>query len=295
MKKHVSLSILAGITSVAMVAPAAAQVSGAIYTSLIDGTEVNGNIYDAKEDVYLNGGPGKGAGSNAPGLSPDGTYVFMVTDPSGKTLLSTDEARCRQVTVVDGSFTGVVDTDCEHDVGTPPPVSGAPVPVQLIPYLDTPNNGGEYKAWLTPLASYTCDLDEVSCDTGTFGFINSESKTDNFKVRGVIDEIDTRFFDDTNQILDGRGIQWIDTHGASNAKYSYFAPEINVNHEAHVEAPEVGVHYIEISDQPGCAVQEVYVAGVKQKKTGPQTVPVRITRALKTKGTFTIFVDVHCH
>jgi hypothetical protein len=82
-----------------------------------------------------------------------------------------------------------------------------------------PNNGGEYKVWLIPLEKYQCDLNVVSCDTGTFGFINSDSKTDNFKVRGVIDEIDTRFFDGTGQNLDGRGIRWIDTHGASNNKY----------------------------------------------------------------------------
>lgn len=291
MKKNALLLFLAVMASVAVVSPAAANVSGAIYTTLSDGSEVNGNIYSAKEDVYLNGGPGKGSGTNAPGLVPDGTYIFMVTDPSGKTLLSTDSAECRQVTVSGGIITGVVVSGCEHDQGSA--VVGTPV--QLFPYLDTPNNGGEYKVWLTPLGSYQCLLTVVSCGTGTFGFINSESKTDNFKVRGVIDEIDTRFFDDTGQILDGRGIRWIDTHGASNNKYSYWAPQINVNHEAHVEGPEVGVHYIEIPDQAGCTVQEVYVDGIKRKKIGPQTVPVRIAQSLKNKGTFTIFVDVHCH
>ena len=81
------LSIAGGVLSAFVACSAFANVSGAIWTTLSDGTEVNGNIYDAKEDVYLNGGPGKGAGSNAPGL-PDGTYIFMVTNPSGKTLLS---------------------------------------------------------------------------------------------------------------------------------------------------------------------------------------------------------------
>ena len=38
----------------------------------------------------------------------DGTYVFQVTDPSGKALLSTDPARCRQFTVAGGVITGVV-------------------------------------------------------------------------------------------------------------------------------------------------------------------------------------------
>jgi hypothetical protein len=52
----------------------------------------------------------------------------------------------------------------------------------------------------------------VDCDIGGpdthHGFIHSESKTDNFKVGDeVADEIDTRFFDGTGQILDGRGIR----------------------------------------------------------------------------------------
>src|SRR5437867_3264480 len=33
------------------------QVNGAAYTTLGDGTLVNGNIYDNKCDVYINGGP----------------------------------------------------------------------------------------------------------------------------------------------------------------------------------------------------------------------------------------------
>jgi hypothetical protein len=41
-------------------------------------------------------------------------------------------------------------------------------------------------------------------------------------------------------------------------------------------------------------VGDVYVAGVKQKKKGPQTVPIRVSKAMKNKGTFTIFVDVVC-
>ena len=50
---------------------------------------MNFNIYDSKDDVYLDGGPGPGAPQTAAGLD-DGTYYFMVTDPSGHTLLSED-------------------------------------------------------------------------------------------------------------------------------------------------------------------------------------------------------------
>jgi hypothetical protein len=41
-------------------------------------------------------------------------------------------------------------------------------------------------------------------------------------------------------------------------------------------------------------VGDVYVAGTKQRKKGPQTVGVKVTKAMKSKGTFTIFVDVVC-
>ena len=87
--------------------PAQAQLSGAIFTTLPDGSAVNFNIYASKSDVYLDGGPPPGAPSTAAGL-PDGTYVFQVTDPSGKTLLSLDPARCRQFTVLNGNINGVV-------------------------------------------------------------------------------------------------------------------------------------------------------------------------------------------
>src|SRR5512136_1499488 len=66
--------------------------SGAIFTTLSDGSEVNLNQFPSKEDVYLDGGPGPGAPQHAAGLD-NGIYVFQVTDPSGKVLLSTDAAR----------------------------------------------------------------------------------------------------------------------------------------------------------------------------------------------------------
>src|SRR3954470_13031 len=84
----------------------ASAPSGAIFTTLADGSEVNYNIYAAKEDVYLDGGPGPGAPQTAAGLD-DGVYVFQVTQPSGKTLLSQDAAQCREFTVAGGIITGV--------------------------------------------------------------------------------------------------------------------------------------------------------------------------------------------
>ncbi len=267
--------------------------SGAIWTTLSDGSEVDGNNFAAKEDVYLNGGPGAGAGSNAPGI-PDGVYIFMVTDPSGKTLLSTDIAACRQVTVSGGVFAGSVN-DCHKDGAT----IGGSVPVQLMPYNDSPNNGDEYKAWLTPASSYQCPLNQVSCGQETFGFIDSQSKTDNFKVKiPEFQEIDTIFTSAAGQQLDGLRVVWIDTLKASNVKWSYTNPTINVFHRAHVEHVEVGTHYIVLDNQPGCTIGRVWTDdGTKatvMKNYGPQTVPVKITQAMKNGGNFTVTVNIYC-
>src|SRR5207237_3695896 len=104
------------VLSLCLTAAALADApSGAIFTTLVDGSEVNFNHYDAKTDVYLDGGPGPGAPQTAAALD-DGTYVFQVTDPSGKTLLSTDAVQCREFTVSNGIITGVTGP-CPHDTG----------------------------------------------------------------------------------------------------------------------------------------------------------------------------------
>jgi hypothetical protein len=134
-------------------------ITGAIFTTDSEGELVNGNIYDEKEDVYLNGGPRK---PGAAGL-PDGDYYYLVSDPgctvqlAGPTADAPNNTAGKIITVVDGEFTELM---------------------QLAPYADTPNNGGEYKVWVTPVD----DLDE-SAPSACFGFLPNRSKTDNFKVR----------------------------------------------------------------------------------------------------------------
>jgi len=182
---------------------------GAIFTTLVDGTRVNANIYEAKEDVYLDGGPGPNAPPTAAGL-PEGDYYFQVTDPSGKDLLSTDHISCRRIhvnefgviSIVYGGtnyvrqqgnwvavpFTHNQGVDIDH------PELGA-ITVQLFPYDNTPNKGGVYKAWVTRVEDYAGDPnfvpshpnDDVNGEDyqpGYYhGFIPAFSKTDNYKVR----------------------------------------------------------------------------------------------------------------
>jgi hypothetical protein len=278
------------------VSPAAAAApSGAIFTTVADGSEVNFNIYPSKDAVYLDGGPGPGAPQTAAGLD-DGTYVFQVTDPSGKTLLSTDPVQCRQFTVTNGIITSVAPSGgCAHVTGLD--VDHGALTVQLMPYNDTPNPGGEYKVWVTMVTDYACypDLSQVDC-TGKgskHGFIPADSKTDNFKVGGGPLEIDTRFFPagQFGNWIDGLSITHTDPLGGSNVKWSYYDPSLEVFHEAHVEDVEAGTHYITVANQPGCTVGHVLLNGSVLSKTGPQRVAVKVTAS---ENTDTLRVDVEC-
>ena len=285
----VAVFVAAAFVSLKAVAP-----SGAIFTTVADGSEVNYNIYQAKEDVYLDGGPGPGAPQTAAGLD-DGVYVFQVTDPSGKTLLSTDPVECRQFTISGGIIVSTAPSSCPHTTGVD--VDHGAITVQLMPFNDTPNPGGEYKVWVTLLANYVCanNLSIVDCGPkkqgAAHGFVPRYTKTDNFKVRGVAREIDTRFFDRNGTIMDGMGITWTDPLGASNNKWSYENLALDIHHEAHVESVENGTHLITIGNQTGCTVGTISVAGTALPNAGPQTVSVWVDPSWPGD---TIFVDVMC-
>ena len=154
------------------------RLSGAIFTTLVDGSRVNDNLYNHKDDVYLDGGPGSKAPSGAAAL-PAGDYYFQVTDPGCKNLLSSDDVACRRFHVdEDGLIDGVIRSGgCEHPTGVDSD-HGA-LTVKLMPYDNTPNMGGVYKVWATRVGEY-------EAGRGCFGFLPSESKTDNFKIRIVI-------------------------------------------------------------------------------------------------------------
>jgi hypothetical protein len=157
----------------------AQQVSGAIFTTNANGTFVNGNVYDFKEDVYLNGGPRPNAPCSAAGL-PDGKYYFQVTDPSGHELLSYPGIDNGVIEVYGGLITGysgllLRDTGigkCNDGINHTNNIT-----VPLFPFLSTPNPGGEYKVGMTKISDY-----DITMTQGSWGFIPSKSKTDNFKV-----------------------------------------------------------------------------------------------------------------
>ena len=128
---------------------------GAIFTTDSTCTDVNQNIFDNKEDVYIDGGPAHPGGA---GL-PDGSYCVQVTDPSGQTILGRSDPGA--VTVSGGEFVQCYQLTSILKTGS----SGFTVPG----YDDTPNPGGEYKVWV----STDCNFD------------NNSSKTDNFQVNNT--------------------------------------------------------------------------------------------------------------
>ncbi len=157
-------------------APSAFAAPGAVYTSNFDGTIVNANVdYDAKTDVYLTGGPCNGDGQLA-----DGDYYYEVTSPSGD-LLSSDSIGNRTFTVTDGFITSIGgSTHVTHELGCAEDVTG--ITVQLYPFDDTDNPGGEYKLTIAEAASVE-DCAGFSAGSDTFEICNqADSKSDNFKV-----------------------------------------------------------------------------------------------------------------
>jgi hypothetical protein len=161
----VALVCIAAGISTALAAP---PISGAIFTteSTCNGTNIN--IFSAKSQVYLDGGP---AHPGAAGL-PDGDYYVQVTEPDG-TLLGTSVGTADEtpVHVTAGEFDACYQlTSILHkasDVGS--------APFAINGYDTTSNPGGEYKVWVSSVSN----------------FDPSSTKTDNFKVKGEPDcEVD---------------------------------------------------------------------------------------------------------
>jgi len=175
-----------GFTLVLGTAASAYALPGAIFTTVNDGSRVNANQFQTKcgaTGVWLDGGPGPNAPQGAAGL-PDGDYYFQVTDPSGKTLLSTDAVMLRQFHVAAGIISGLSGAG-NHNTGTD--VDHGATTIELCAFNDTPNNGGVYKVWVTPVGQFVGNPSQVdsACGHGCFhGFVPSFSKTDNFKVKG---------------------------------------------------------------------------------------------------------------
>ena len=148
-----------------------AQVSGSIHST--DGNGSGQNIFKSKKSVYLS------TVNCSTGLSPDGVYVFQVTDPSGAVLLSLDDISRRRFEVKGGLIDGVLAPG--HATKNGPCGSGSKI-IKLAEFDTTPSNSGEYKIWVTREEDYTDP--SLIPGVGFHGFLADASKTDNFKVKG---------------------------------------------------------------------------------------------------------------
>lgn len=302
---------------------AGSPLAGAIFTTTWDGSIVNENVrYQDKKEVYLDGGPPPNAPQTAAGL-PDGLYVFQVTDPSGAYLLSEDPSKCRIVRVQDGVIVqlvppsslgmGLSDTydppgpagpfPCHiqdeppgpgpsgrHDTNTDADHGPPAIVVQLMPFRNTPNPGGVYKAWVTPIQDYLVKDGNLNAipqqlkvkgkfvgfvpDDG-FGPPRNAVKTDNFKVKGLpspmlhVRKVNDR---DGNGVIDpgepevtGWPIDITDPTGVTN---SYATP-------VDVVADPPGDYIVDEGNPPGWEHTCTTVDGVyTDPKRDPVTVPM---------------------
>jgi hypothetical protein len=143
----------------------AQPLPGAIFTTDPTCSGVDLNIYALKADVFLNGGP---AHPGAASL-PDGSYYVQVTDPSGACVLGTSvgqTAPADKPFVVNGGVAQCIQL-CTVLLNADPTCALNGESDPNCGYNTTPNNGGEYKVWVSTEPDFT----------------NSSTKTDNFKVR----------------------------------------------------------------------------------------------------------------
>jgi hypothetical protein len=135
---------------------------GAIFTTDSTCNGVDLNVYGAKTEVYLNGGP---AHPGAASL-PDGNYYVQVTDPSGACVLGTSIGTANETPFqVTGGNAPCIQL-CAILTNGPGACAANGVDASCG-YNDTTNPGGEYKVWVSKESTFT----------------NNSTKTDNFKVK----------------------------------------------------------------------------------------------------------------
>ena len=216
------------------------QLSGALFTTDVTGVPVNLNHYAAKEHVYLNGGPGINAPDDAAGL-PAGIYSFQVTDPSGKTLLSSDPVACRQVEVgADGVFGPSPRVGRVRTPPAPTARTAAP-PSSCSPTTTPPTTAASTRCGSRSPRTWTAMLRGTSTASSRARARPTTSRSRRRRSSRSTPGSGRRT---RPTPLTGSKAIWIDTVGASNIKYSEYNPAILAFHEAHVEAAEQGNHKI---------------------------------------------------
>jgi hypothetical protein len=208
------VAVVFGLMTLSLLAAAspAWAVSGAAYTTVdeaVDGPghcangnpNVNCNLYDGKQYVWLNGGP------IANGLGPNGAYFFAVLVPGGQNNPNDGAAKNlsddydtyanRTFTIANGEVSAYVGTHSYDPAGDK---------IRLLPYSNTANNGGVYILAICsldrgyPVVPRTCKYDAFKvgpdtqppvCPPPALGFNNDGERTATqlFSDAGGIDSI----------------------------------------------------------------------------------------------------------
>ena len=181
--------------------PAFANLSGAISATMFDGSRVASNVFSTKFDVFLSGGAGPNAPAAAQGLT-EGWYVYQVTDPTGRTLLSPGPVGNRRFHANSHGFIDDVKglNPCPDGVSCEPLTGNYTVEVDgqsftaltvhLGGYGNTPDPGGVYKVWAMLESDFLAANGGESAlalsdpPAHVHGFIPTKSKMESFKVGG---------------------------------------------------------------------------------------------------------------
>lgn len=152
------------------------------FPTIPDGSVKKETGFSERDQVYVHTIPlHTGDSRNNYYQAKDGDYVFQVTNPRGRVLLSSDPAECRIVRIERGKIVALrkpighwrladrpANDHCNtqdehegqpgaglaHDINTDS-LNGRPaITVQLMPFDFTPNKNGYYRLWLTPWWKY---------------------------------------------------------------------------------------------------------------------------------------------
>lgn len=228
------LALVVVVAAVVLTATASANtpVSGAAFTTVnegVDGTDhckngnpnVNCNIYDGKEFVWLNGGP-------STAYVGDGDYFFAVLEPGGqggganpndgtpKNLSDDFDAYTNRSFSVSGatvSYTPGHDFDSNK--------------IRLMPYADTSNPGGVYILAICSLAD-GYPVDPSDCKYDAFKIREQESDVPDalFVTKSVYPSLDREFTWDVDKSVDKTSVT---LNGGGSATFNYV---VSVTHDA---------------------------------------------------------------
>jgi len=160
------------------VVAASAVIFGSIGTAVTGGAPVQ--VFTRRADVFVTAGP-TATPCFFPAYLSDGKYYFQVTDPSGRTLLSTDPVSERAFTVKGGVISSYDGTTHATDGKT----ACGSLAIALSPYNDAGARKALYIVWVTPVAAFEGTPSQVDpvCGTGCFhGFHTDTSLTAGFRV-----------------------------------------------------------------------------------------------------------------